>query len=204
MAQQFGDNALVRSICADDFEPAIKGLTDKIVGRINEITFSRELETSKDEADPCLCLASCSIVEALADLRDCPADRPCFEPLGPGTGCTYLEEDGYRRTLCVIPQAGTRLSDCSLECTDPSAVHTVDGEGWYYLQYGENGGPQVGFTESMIPSDGSTVYIQCESMICPENRQCGPDGFEGSMCCDQDYYCDRSNPTAPTCMIRPD
>ncbi len=204
LAQQFADNSVVQSICTNDFGPAIDGLTKKLQARIDGIKFSRELETDKDPEDACRCLAECSILERMVDMRECPAGRTCFEAEGPGTGCSYFEdEEGQLYTMCVIPQAGTRIGDCSLECTDPAAVHTVDGEGWYYLMYGEDGDPALGFTESMIPVDGATVYIQCDSMICPENRQCGPVGFEGSMCCDQDAYCDRST-GAPTCVIRPD
>ncbi|MBW2262248.1 MAG: hypothetical protein JRG91_09775 [Deltaproteobacteria bacterium] len=204
LAQQFGDNALVHSICTDDFGPAIEGLTDKLHGLIGKIEFSRELETEKDPADECRCISECSIIEQMVDMRDCPEGRTCFEPDGPGTGCEYFEDAGGQlHTMCVIPQAGTRIDDCSLECTDPSAVHTIDGEGWYYLLSGSRGTPEVGFTDSMIPVEGATVYIQCESMICPENRQCGPIGLEGSMCCDQDAWCDRST-GAPTCTSRPD
>jgi len=204
LAQQFGDSAVVQSICTDDFGPAIDALTKQLQERIDGIRFKRELETDKDPEDACRCLAECSILERMVDMRECPAGRTCFEPDGPGTGCGYFEDtDGQLHTMCVIPQAGTRIDDCALECTDPAAVHTVDGEGWYYLMYGEDGEHELGFTESMIPEEGVTVYIQCESMICPENRQCGPIGFEGSMCCDQDAWCDRST-GAPTCTSRPD
>ena len=204
LARQFGDSAVVQSICTNDFGPVIRGLTKKLHARIDEIKFKRELETDKDPEDACRCLAECSIIERMVDMRGCPEGRTCFEAEGPGTGCSYFEDsDGQLHTMCVIPQAGTRIDDCSLECTDPAAVHSVDGEGWYYLMYGEDGDPELGFTDSMIPEDGATVYIQCDSMICPENRQCGPAGFEGSMCCDQDAYCDRSS-GAPTCVSRPD
>jgi hypothetical protein len=204
LAQQFGDSAVVQSICTNDFGPAIRGLTKKLQDRIDGIKFKRELETEKDPEDDCRCLATCSIIEQMVDMRECPPGRTCFEAEGPGTGCSLLEDsDGQLHTMCVIPQAGTRIDDCSLECTDPTAVHGVDGEGWYYLMYGEDDEPELGFTESMIPVDGATVYIQCDSMICPENRQCGPAGFEGAMCCDQDAYCDRSS-GAPTCVTRPD
>jgi hypothetical protein len=204
LAQQFGKNAIVQSICTNDFGPAIRGLTKLLHERIDGVKFERELETDKDPEDDCRCLAECTIIERMVDRRDCPAGRTCFEADGPGTGCSYYEEtDGQLHTMCVIPQAGTRIDDCSLECTDPAAVHSVDDEGWYYLMYGEDGEPELGFTDSMIPEEGVTVYIQCESMICPENRQCGPAGFEGSMCCDQDAWCDRSS-GAPTCVDRPD
>jgi hypothetical protein len=204
LAQQFGDNAVVQSICTNDFSPAIRGLTDKLHYLLDKLKFKRELETDKDPEDECRCLATCSIIEQMVDMRECPAGRTCYEADGPGTGCSYLEDSaGQLHTMCVIPQAGTRIDDCSLECTDPTAVHSVDGEGWFYLMYGEDGDPELGFTESMIPVDGATVYIQCESMICPENRQCGPVGFEGAMCCDQDAFCDRSS-GVPTCVTRPD
>jgi hypothetical protein len=204
MAQQFGQNALVSSICRDTFEPAIAALTDRLHDVFDRLLTPRELEVAKDPADPCRCLATCSIIEELPDARPCADGRPCYEPDGPGTGCASSQDaSGLLHTLCVIPQAGTRLADCSLDCTDPLGSHSPDGEGWYYLPYNDDGVPQLVFTESMIPTESSTTYLQCESLICPENRQCGPAGFEESKCCDAASFCDRDAPGGPTCMPRP-
>jgi hypothetical protein len=205
LAQAFGENAYVHSICNEDFGPAITALTDRLIEAIGGIVSQRELEMEKDPADPCRCLAACTILEEMPDSRDCPAGRTCWEPDGPGTGCAYNEDElGQLHTMCVIPQAGTRLSDCGLSCADPTVTHAVDGEGWFYLPYGPTDLPHVGFTDSMIPIEGAQVYIQCRSMICPANRQCGPVGYEASSCCDQDSYCDRSALGGPACMPRPD
>ena len=63
---------------------------------------------------------------------------------------------------------------------------------------------EVIFSDAVIPEEGSIVYILCESMICPEERQCGPDDVPLAMCCEESEYCDRTTPAAPVCLPRPD
>ncbi len=204
IARQMGGSALVHSICTDDFGPAIKGLTDKLIGLWREIQPPRDLAIAKDPAVPCTCLAACAMIEELPDLRPCPAGKPCFEPGGPGTGCaTSRDAAGQEHSLCEIPQAGTGLSDCSLSCTDPAAVHSPGGEGWYYDPYGDGGLPQVGFTDTVVVGEGSTLYLQCESAICDESRQCGPADHPEAVCCASHEYCDRPAAGVPACLPRP-
>jgi hypothetical protein len=218
VAQSLGPRALVRSICADDFEPAIGTLTDRIHEIVDSASIVRELDTETDEDDPCRCIALCTLIEALSDLRPCDTEgKPCYRPEGPGTPCAdpEVDPDGIQHTLCEIPQAGTRMSPCEpgvTGCNDAGITHTVDGEGWYYMgrNWTEEPGdilyaePEIRFTDGMQPAEGSNVYIQCESFICPENRQCGPEEDPSSICCEFDEYCDRSVPASPTCRPRPD
>ncbi len=205
LAMQFGENALVQSICTDDFGPAIEHLSEKLTGVIGSLCSKRELEVEKLAGDSCLCEASCTIIEQLDDMRPCPPGLRCYEPGGAGTGCaTRTDEEGQLHTLCVIPQAPTRLDRCELVCSDPLATLTPQAEGWYYMPYGTGGCPEVVFSDSVIPADGSRVYLQCESMICPDSRQCGPDDFPASVCCDSQSYCDQDAPSGPTCVIRPE
>ncbi len=212
IAESFGENALVQSICADDFGPAIQALTNKLHEIVDSEAIVRELTTMKDPEDACRCLADCEIIEALSDIRSCDTvGKPCYEPDGPGTGCSdpEIDPDGLEHTLCLIPQAGTRMSPCTVddppECDDPGVTHSIDGLGWYY--YGRNWSdgtttyvePQILFTEGMEPEEGSNVYIQCESFICPENRQCGPEDDRVAVCCNFDEYCLRGSAAADAC-----
>ncbi len=226
IAQQFGDSALVQSICTDDFRPAITGLTNKLHEVVDSVAIVRELATDNDwEHDsPCRCVAECRIIEALSDLRGCETvSKPCYEPGGPGTGCSdpEVDPDDLRHTLCEIPRVATIMTPCPdpanpPSCNDAVVTHTVDTVsvdgawpgGWYY--YGRNwtdgtivyAEPQIFFTEGMEPEEGSNVYIQCESFICPENRQCGPATNPTAVCCNFDEYC--QSPPSGTCTPRPD
>ncbi len=224
LAQRFGDRALVRSICTDNFEPAIRGLTDKLHEIVDRIGVSRELATSKDPANPCRCVATCSIIEELVDIRECPAGRPCYRPEGAGTACaTSTDDGGMQHSLCVIPQAGTLIAGCDPsnppDCNAPGVVHGIDmggGGGWYYIgrDWTLEGSaepqkdPMLSFTEGMTPDQGSNVYIQCESSICPDFRQCGTPTNPSAVCCGEDEFCD-CDPLGPVpcgverCMPRP-
>jgi len=177
IAQSFGESALVQSICTDDFDPAIQALTDRLHEVVDSVEIVHEMPTMKDPEDACRCLAFCKVIESLSDTRSCDTvGKPCYEPDGPGTGCAPNEvgPDGLEHTLCEIPQAGTRMSPCTVvdppECDDPGVTHSIDGLGWYY--YGRNWSdgtttyvePQILFTEGMEPEEGSNVYIQCGSV----------------------------------------
>jgi len=229
MSQSFGERALVQSICADDFEPLVESIAEWIHRVFNYYTMMPGLPTVKDEEDPCRCLADCRFIESLSDLRSCDTEgKPCFRPDGSGTPCADPEEDpdGLLHTLCEIPQAGTRMSPCDSslppedipECFSPDVTHSVDGEGWYYMDrnWEETGTgivnpePQILFTDGMDPAEGSNVYLNC-GYICPENRQCGPEDDMDAVCCEFDEYCLRG-PSAPAacdgepqcCQLRPD
>jgi hypothetical protein len=231
IAQQFGERALVHSICTSDFTPAIQGLTDKLHEIVDAVAIVRELETENDPTDadgdtvpddPCRCVASCKIIEALSDLRTCESvGKPCYEPAGPGTGCSEpeVDPDGLQHTLCEIPQAATRMSPCNPAtppgCNDTGITHLVEpgAAGWYYMgrNWTEEGTgvvytePQILFTEGSEPEEGSNVYIQCESFICPLNRQCGDPALNrAAVCCDWDEFCAEPDLSTRHCAPRPD
>ncbi len=175
LAQEFGRNAIVQSICTSDFRPAIGVLT----GRIQQTFASMDqiidpLETGTLPTDACHCAVECRVVEELSDTRSCLDEgKPCYRPGGSGTACAEPIEspDGRMHSLCEIPQAGTIMSPCSpsapTECSNPAVVHTPDGEGWYYMDDGWSDGsmtyadPEIVFTAEMLPEDGSTAYLVC-------------------------------------------
>ncbi len=208
IAQAFGANALVQSICTSDFSPAIAGLTAKLHEVVDSVGVARELATSKDPLDPCRCMATCTILEQLVDNRPCPPEKPCYEQGGPGTGCTLQEDEGgMLHSMCVIPQAGTRITtDCNLECNDAAANHQIDGVGWYYVgrDWTFGGTPQVdpmiNFTDGMTPAEGSNVYIQCESEVCPQSRECGNPDNPSAICCGEEEFCN-CDPNLGTCGL---
>ena len=80
------------------------------------------------------------------------------------------------------------------------------GQSWVLEGQPASEAPQLLFTEGMEPEEGSNVFIQCESEICPENRQCGPLDNPTSVCCERDEYCqpDPMGISVGTCVCRPD
>ena len=220
LAQQFGDNAVVQSICTDSFAPAVEALTEKLKEAIIRQRFDRQLQVEKDPEDPtgCRCIATCNIIEMLTDNRAC-------ESLGNPAKTTLLDEYGapvlsvdeetlQEHTLCVIQQAGARLENCSMSCDDPLVVLTKDPDraGWWYDPTEDIDGngvndPQVKF-EGVQPESGSGVSIQCSSVVCPEGRQCGPTSSPGAKCCDVNEYCydppGSDGTSAGLCLLRQD
>lgn len=161
VAQSLGDGALVQSICTNDFRPAIENLTAKVVERLTSEPNDVPLPVERDDSDPCTCRTSCTLVEQRPGPGPCPAEKPCHEPGGPGSGCA-LEEDesGVQHALCTIPQVDTILDDCSLGCERPGNAHRAGVEqGWYYLV--NAAGPRIAFTGGILPDSGSSTYLSC-------------------------------------------
>jgi hypothetical protein len=176
LAQQFGGQALVRSICTDDFRPAIEQLTSRIKRDFDPPPRHLEsVDAGHDPEDPCRCLVECRLVEKLSSARSCEsAGKTCYEPRGSGTGCAapIRDPDGTEHTLCEIPQAGTRMMPCEPDsppaCEDTSISHAPDGTGWYYMGAGWTEGlgmpypwPEIVFTEGMDLEAGSEAYLTC-------------------------------------------
>ncbi|MBW2262590.1 MAG: hypothetical protein JRG91_11505, partial [Deltaproteobacteria bacterium] len=175
LAQQFGRNSIVQSICTSDFRPAIGVLTTRIQQSFANMEEPIEpVDVGTLPTDVCHCAADCRIVEELSDTRACEtADKPCYRPDGTGTECALPIEspDGLRHTLCEIPQAGTAMTPCSAsiptECSNPAITHAPVGEGWFYMDEGWSDGsttypePFIGFTPGMEPENGSTTYLVC-------------------------------------------
>jgi hypothetical protein len=175
IAQAFGDQAHVSSICADDFTPAIGSLTSKLQEHFvlpERGVAPLDVHTG---SDPCVCLVDCRMIEVLADMRPCDAvGKPCYEPDGPGTGCAepLVDPSGISHSVCEIPQAGTMVLPCEptepMSCDAPAIAHTPAGEGWYYMDEGwidASGAvapsPTVRFTPGYDLEPYSTAYLNC-------------------------------------------
>jgi len=180
LAQAFGNNAVVQSICTETFVPAISALTDKLRESINSQTYNRELELMKELVNPCRCLTPCIIIETLSDPRPCPdydgdGVPNFYDQNGDRVGDMYMDPaTGIPRSLCEIPQAGSIMSDCELACDHPEAGLIRDPSypmGWWYNPWGQLGvdyngdtwpdlGPVISF-EGVEPENGSTLAIEC-------------------------------------------
>jgi hypothetical protein len=215
MAQAFGSNAFVDSICKTDWTDAIRGITDKLVERLPSTCFPRDL--TFDEAT---CTADCKVIETLNSNRDCPVDPvctscptatvddlhnlpPCTD--GGGNPCEPLKRDlgliamsdGSERRLCLIRQA-TRTP-----AGDACSLPVAGLEGWYYTPRAQSTDncPQVTFsigTTGSLVDVGSTAELRCLSELCPADRACGPAADPTSVCCTEAEEC-----VAGTCQPLP-
>jgi hypothetical protein len=167
LAQQLGDSAVVQSICTDSFVPAVETLTAKLRAVITSRTFNRPIGLDKDPADACRCLAPCTVIESLSDMRPCPDyDGDGRPDIRDADGDTIGDvEAGH--SLCEIPQAGSILENCSLGCEDPLAVMSKDPAvtGWWYdHSHDVNGDTVRDYTmhfEGVEAEGGSTTVIEC-------------------------------------------
>ena len=173
LAQQFGDNAVVQSICTSSFEPAVAALTERLRESIKAQYYQSELPVAKDpdDATGCRCITACSIIEKLTD------NRPCDSLANPAK-ITYMDDDGLPivevdeetgqvHTLCLIEQAGAVIEDCSSPCDDPDLVYAKDPsrQGWWYdptedMDGDGEGDPQIHF-DGVQPESGSSLTIEC-------------------------------------------
>jgi len=160
VAQALGQGAIVGSICTADFEPFMHDLADVVHDRIRPATSIPPLPVEADPEDASLCRASCTIVEVLPDLRECPPGHACVgDEAG---GCLFEEDaDGRLHSLCELAQVPTRLSGPAGDCLDPTIAHTpVEGVGWYYVPT-TYGTPRIRTTGGATPAPGSTLRLSC-------------------------------------------
>jgi hypothetical protein len=159
VARALGESAYVSSICTDDFRPAMEDLADMILEKIGPVAPIPPLPVEADAEDPSLCRASCTIVEVLPDMRECPPGHPCVTD--EAGGCTIEEDgDGLLHSLCEMLQVPTRLARPG-DCLDPTIAHApVEGAGWYYVptRYGE---PRLRYTDGTFRAPGSTLRLSC-------------------------------------------
>jgi hypothetical protein len=159
VAQALGESSFVSSICADDFRPAMRDLAEMALEKVGRVTPVPPLPVEADAEDPAMCRASCTIVEVFPDMRDCPPGHPCVTD--EAGECTFeQDEEGWRHSLCELPQVPTRLAGPG-DCLDPTIAHTPEeGAGWYYVPttYGE---PRIRFTGGSAQASGSTMRLSC-------------------------------------------
>ncbi len=104
------DGSLVRSICAESFQPAIAELTRRIGGRVRSVCANRSL--TPDEAGA----VACEVRETL------PAGMRC----GDLPARTFLELDESGLEVCVVDQAVSGLTQgWRYDVTDPTCEQVL-------------------------------------------------------------------------------
>ncbi len=173
LAQMFGRNAVVQSICTDSFAPAIEALTEKLQETIASKTFTRPLDMESDPHDACRCTASCVLIEVLSDDRPCrdlDADgSPDIHDADGDTLCDARIDDvtGLARSMCELPQAGSIMENCALSCDDPTVSFSRDPSraGWWYDHSHDTNGDTVRdytvFYEGLTLEQDSDLVFEC-------------------------------------------
>ena len=173
-AQQIGENALVRSICNENWRPAMAGILGLIHNVLDDVCFAHELSLDTET-----CSSECNIIETLSDNRLCPAGRVEADPP------TETDEDGVVHRRCVILQA-QRTPDADGTCPNSA------GSGWYYVPRAQSGDAdcdQVRFAADAVPEPLSSTQVECLSYVCPAERRCGGSSNPGGRCCGVDEVC---------------
>jgi hypothetical protein len=184
LAQRWGHDAYVDSICKEDWQPAIEAITRMIAERAEPYSCWPAMDF-----DPATCLVQgCYLIETLSDDRACLEDpscpsawcppategdladgtlAPCVDPSG-GEECRPLKRDlgtvevgplRRCRRRCLTRQADRAFDAGAARCGPPA------NDGWYYQppEWGAHGCAEVLFRPSGPPAIevGSTAMFGC-------------------------------------------
>ncbi|MET0286039.1 MAG: hypothetical protein ABW352_16270, partial [Polyangiales bacterium] len=121
VAAEFGEQAVIYSICADDYSPALDTLIDKIASKLKGNCLPRVL-TPGDEG-----LVNCEVFELL------PAndDESCPEEFG-------LEGDPIDRNINEMGKTVQRKACKMKQLAVTGNNEIAAGNGWYYDNFSEN------------------------------------------------------------------
>jgi hypothetical protein len=157
LAQAFGENGIVQSICQDDFGPAMDAIINVIAKQLGEVCLPRPLVRQNDG------LVACNVVWELPKMALTGSGTP--------TDCTQLPFLGPVDSGAATTNAagGNNCKVKQLPVTDPSTKTAPSGDGWYYDDFTDDLArtcsktqPQrVAFTANAKPPTGVTVKLEC-------------------------------------------
>lgn len=195
VAQAFGENGLVHSICTRDFRPALDSVVERIADNLPDVCLTFPLVPNASGR-----VEACSVKWELPSSPKPGELARCSERafLRPAT-----EEDGGRRTkdgraVCVVDQVPV------------FAGHLASGQGWYYDDFSDTTvrncpaerARRVAFTDP--PGPGVNVTMSCSqetvsaALLGRDHREDEP--TIGSACLDAQGRAD----SALCVMARPD
>jgi hypothetical protein len=172
LAQLFGENGVVQSICQSDFGPAMDAIINVIAKQLGAVCLPRPLVRSSDNK------VKCNVVWELPKPGMAPATTPtdCSQApayLGPvDTGRAAVNDRGGNN--CNVTQLAVASTDIDAK-TAPTG-----GDGWYYDNYSAelakqcppNQPQRVAFTPGAKPPTGVVVKLEClnETQKLVDNR----------------------------------
>jgi hypothetical protein len=157
LAQAFGANGVVQSICQDDFGPAMDAIINVIARQLGEVCLPRALVRKRDG------LVGCNVVWELPVPGTAPNSTPtqCDQAfLGP-------VDHGRAATNAA---GGVNCKVAQLAVTDAKkGGNPPPGEGWFYDNYtadlvktcSKTQQQRVAFTAMAKPPTGVTVKLEC-------------------------------------------
>ena len=155
VAKSFGENAVVQSICQDDFGPAMDAIIDVIAKQLGAVCLPRPLVRKSDG------LVGCNVVWELPKAGSAPEQTPvdC-------AGAPYLQPVDKGRAP-VNERGGNNCKVTQLRVQTLGAV--PPGDGWYYDDFSDarknecpKSQPQrVSFSDAAKPPTGVTVKLEC-------------------------------------------
>lgn len=161
LAQLFGDNGIVQSICQDDFGPALGAVINTIARHLGEACLPRPLTRQSNGLVPC---------DVIWEL---PAQAPPGTPTP--TSCDQLPflgpvNDGSPATNA---RGGVNCMAQQIAVTNPGSGLPPDGEGWFYDDFSQDvtktckpdQRQRVAFTLSAKPPTGVALKLECRAPV---------------------------------------
>jgi hypothetical protein len=155
LAKGFGQNAIIQSICQDDFGPAMDAIIDVIAKQLGAVCLPRPLVRKSDGA------VGCNVVWELPKAGTAPDQTPvdC-------TAASYLSPVDPGRAP-VNERGGKNCKVTQLPVTTADKIPS--GDGWYYDDFTTaranecpKSQPQrVSFSDAAKPPTGVTVKLEC-------------------------------------------
>ncbi|HKU42546.1 MAG TPA: hypothetical protein VJR89_30520, partial [Polyangiales bacterium] len=156
VAKAFGENAVVQSICQDDFGPAMDAIIDVIAKQLGAVCLPRKLVRKADGT------VGCNVVWELPKAGTAPEQTPT----ACGGALPWLKEVDPGRA--PTNERGGR--NCKVDQLAVKMLNTIPpGDGWYYDDFSAasmnecpKSQPQrVSFSDAAKPPTGVTVKLEC-------------------------------------------
>jgi len=155
VAKAFGENAVVQSICQDDFGPAMDAIIDVIAKQLGAVCLPRPLVRKSDG------FVGCNVVWELPKAGTAPEQTPidC-------NGAPFLKPVDKGRA----PTNERGGNNCKVDQLPVTTLGTVPtGNGWFYDDFSDarknecpKSQPQrVSFSDAAKPPTGVTVKLEC-------------------------------------------
>ena len=152
VAREFGDNGVIKSICTDDFGPALDVIIDKIAAQLSGACLPRRLPVNSQG------LVECDVIEVLS-VNGSEAD------CDPMKGRTFKET---RRFADEATGEVTTRVVCDVDQV-PSNNGAAQGRGWYYDNFSsdlaetcpEGLQQRIAFTAGADLLAGSEARVEC-------------------------------------------
>jgi hypothetical protein len=172
VAQRFGPQGVVQSICTSDFSPAMNAIIDVIAKQLGAVCLPRALVRNSEG------MVGCNVVWELPPPGKAQTNTPTDCSMKgflstPDEGRATTSSEGGQ--VCKVNQLPVSQQDLA-NGTEPQG-----GEGWYYDDFSEGvrkdcsaTTPQrIAFSDQARPPTGVTVKLEClnETQSLSNNRQ---------------------------------